>query len=763
MERRPYLQQILGTDKRNPTFTVFSEAKGKKLHVYYGAQLLEVVRADKDAPEFKLLVARLYNASINVTSLQKAFGIARKTMKRWGDTLKSGDAEKLLQALRGRGGHRKITPEIESYVRMRFPSVYGETCYEYSKRIRGELQRVFGQTISPETLRPLFKELKQQAEEPSEPKSADSDLPVRYLSAVSARAGTLKQENASDSDQASGEPAAAQTLELPSVTCQQADAIESNNRKESPVFTPQNSEAITLCHHVGVLIFSAVLLGVEESVEDGGWLLKQWLATILLGAVNIEQTKLLDFRDLAMLFGKTLASLRPQRLQLTRLASTETIHQLLRLNADQVDLGTCDDFYYDPHGKHYTGVQNVLKGWCAAIRGVGKTLYMDFIHTAGGHPVYVEHTDNYEDLRARFYQIAEQFRTVVGIAEERVLSFVLDRGIYSHDVFEQIIESESYHLITWQKGYKPVPWPERQITGSFLLQRQRNNSTDLRTYRFEYIDGPWPREERMRQLRVQATNPQGRTIQVGVLTDDSNREAEKIITLIFNRWIQENDFKYLESHFGINEITSYTSTAYHQLKGNLEERQMKSNEYKAFEQQRQAVRTQLKKLLLQEHQRPGTNAERQERIAELDRQHDQIEHQMDEAENEVSRLEYLIEQEHVRLDTRNKKLMDVLKLIGRNSFYKNIEPFKELYDNYRDDHALFRNLTHAHGVLIERADEVEVILYPTANYPPKVARIVNKFLEQLNASSPLVPDGSDRRLRFRLAEKTGIQLAIVQA
>jgi len=748
IEQRPYLQQILGTDKRNPVFTVFREAQGEQFHVYYGAQLLELVPADKNDAEFKLLLARLYNAGIQASVLHREFGIDRKTMKRWGDALKSGDAEKLLRALRGRGGHRKLTHEIQAYVRMRFPSIYGKTRYAYSKRMRQEIQQVFGESLSSETLRHLFKELKQVGQAPSEPNNLDAEAPEREI--------------AGDSDPTPAQPSMPPEPTCPPIPCQAPDAPQTDNRKESPV-SASTDGAATGCHHVGVLIFSAVLLRVAASLKEGGSLLKQWLSTILLGAVNIEQTKLLDFDALTLLLGETLASLRPQRVQLTQLASLENVHHLLRLNGESVALDTCDDFYYDPHGKSYTGIQKVLKGWCAAIRGVGKVLHMDFIHTAKGQPVYVEHADNYEDLRVRFYKTAEEFRTAVAIDEERVLTFVLDRGIYSHDVFGQIVESERYHLITWQKGYQAVPWSGQEIMGSFLLERPRNNSTDLRTYRFEYIDRAWPRDERMRQLRVEATNPQGRTVQLGVLTDDGDREAEQIITLIFNRWVQENDFKYLDTHFGINQITSYASTAYNRLQDHVEQRQMKSGEYKALEQSRQAVRTQLKRLLLEEHQHPGKNPKRQERIGELDRQDEEIQHQMGETEKEVSRLEFLIEQQYVRLDTRNKRLMDVLKLMARNAFYDAIEPFKELYDNYRDDHVLFRNLAHSHGVLIERGDEVDVVLHPTANYPPKVRRIVDAFLDQLNAAAPLMPDGSSRRLRFRLAKKTGIQLAIVDA
>jgi len=348
----------------------------------------------------------------------------------------------------------------------------------------------------------------------------------------------------------------------------------------------------------------------------------------------------------------------------------------------------------------------------------------------------------------------------VGMEPERVLSFVVDRAIYSHEVFEEIIQSPREHLITWQKGYRPVTWSEQRITGSFRLQRTRNHSTDLRTYEFAYIDGLWGRDPRMRQLRVQATNPQGRTIQVGVLTDDLDRPAPEILTLIFNRWIQENDFKYLDIHFGINEITSYASVAYRQLQDHLEQRQMKSGEYKALEQERRAVRGELKKLLLQEHQHPGKNRARPVRIADLDRRVVDMKKQMGETDSEMSRLDYLVENDYVRLNTQNKQLMDVLKLMARNAFYAALEPFQQSYDNYRDDHALFRNLTQAHGVLIERGDEVEVLLTPTANYAPKVRRIVSEYLEQINAARPSMPDGSGRRLRFRLAEEAHIQLAI---
>lgn len=64
------------------------------------------------------------------------------------------------------------------------------------------------------------------------------------------------------------------------------------------------------------------------------------------------------------------------------------------------------------------------------------------------------------------------------------------------------------------------------------------------------------RNPAMRQIIVRATNPEGRVVRLAGLTDDSERAAKEIVWLNFNRWIQENDFKYIDRHMGMKQITS---------------------------------------------------------------------------------------------------------------------------------------------------------------------------------------------------------------
>jgi hypothetical protein len=742
------LQPVLGTDKRNPIFSVCRQpGPPPSLHVYYGTELLEVVPEDRGLPAFKLLVGRLFNARVKGKVLRRCFGVDRKTMQRWGQALQSGNAEQLLRALAGRGGHRKLTPEIQSFVRVRFPEIYQQSRAGYSQRLRAEIQRVFRVKLSGECLRPLLKSLRAELWH-------EVNQPTRQSEAEN-------RETAGEGVLETSPSSPVPMLPVPLAVVAAAGSPP-GIRKESPVLPEvAPAGAVGFCHHLGVLLFSAVLLGVEKELAESGWLLKQWLATLFLGAINIEQTKLLDFEDLRRILGRTLRSRFPQRSQLTELAAGMTATRLLSFNAQLVGAAQQRDFYFDPHTKHYTGMQNVLKGWCARIRWADKVLHSDFFHTSAGQPVYLECADNYLDMRERFAALLPRFRQALGLPAEAVVTFIIDRGIFSHQVFSKALAAPDYHLITWEKNFQPGPWDPQKCSGQYALERTRNHAQDKRVYRFEYLDRDWAKNPQMRQLVVRATNPQGGPIQVAILTDDRQRPAPQILYLMFNRWTQENDFKYLDEHWGINQITSYASVAYERLKDQVEQKQIKSGEYKALAQKTAQLKNQLSKLLLSQHQHPRKSAKRTQRIAGLTQDLHEAQQAQAKTHKEVSRLEVLIQQQTVRLDTRNKRLLDSLRLIARNVFYQALQPFKTAYNNYRDDHELFRNLTQADGVLVESPDRVEAYLLPTVNYPPSIEKIVIGLLAEFNAKDPKIPDGSGRHLRLHLGQKTGLQIAIV--
>ncbi|MCP4599578.1 MAG: hypothetical protein GY847_03395 [Proteobacteria bacterium] len=738
MQEHP-LQQILGTDKRNPNFTIYRCAEDQSLHVYYGAELFEKVPDQREDPQYKLLVARLLSAQINATRLKECFDVDFKTMRRWAHALKRGDPENLVRVLNGRSARRKCTVEIQAFATMRFRQIYPGNRASYSHQIRQEILEVFGESLCAETLRPLFTNERKCAEPNGESsgESTASGEPLPY------------------EDPVPEAPFCETSEELP--TREGAEEL-SRDRKNSPQSEGSN-RCVRFVHHLGVLLFSPILLRVASLSEEAGGFLKQWLAAVLLGAVNIEQTKLLDFDALGGLLGQTRRSLQPQRMALRKVAEAGVATALYRVNGSEVNLSDCSDFYYDPHTKQYTGDLKILKGWCGNRHFADKALHMDFIHTAQGHPVYVSYEDNYEDLRGRFKSVIQSLRVELDIPQDKPLRFVFDRGIYSQAVFEDLCVNGTVKIITWAKNYKAGSWGNPDQIQTFIMQRVRNRAEDVQLYRFEYQEERWEKNNKLRLLRVRATNPKNRTIELGVLTHELERRAEEILRLIFRRWVQENDFKYLEKHYGINQITSYASISYTQLQNELNDRQVQSGEHKARIKERSVVRAELKGKLLSEHRHPGKSSKRTQRIEALTKKEKELSDQIEQSEQTESRLEKLITEKYRRLDNSSKEVMDALKLIARNGFYKLLEPFKQAYNNYRDDHVIFRNLTRAHGLLIEEGNEVHAVVYPTAHYAPALKKTVEGLLEQINASEPLMADGSGRKLSFTLGDRMGIELA----
>lgn len=732
-----YLQQILGTDKRNPAITICKNARTGLLHVFFGGELMEKLPDDRNDPQYKLLLARLFNAGVNAVKLSEVFGPTDKTMRNWGRALKSGDPEKIVRVLAGRGAHRKLTPEIAGFVRNRFPAVYRENPSSYSKQIRAEINDIYGEQLCAETLRPLFREMKAGMTAGGKGRQTDCECEPS-AETLGDHEKSLLQASGPHTGPGSG----------------------NGDRNRSTVLATPETGTTHFVHHLGVLLFADALLKAGGFCKESGWLAKQWLAMLLLGSVNIEQSKLLDFNGLDLMLGQTLRSRHPQRQRLVAMACSMADGELLRLNAAMAGVKDCSDFYYDPHGKQCTTRNlRMLKGWCAGKRFADKVLHMDFIHAATGHPAYIGYGDNYDDLRVRFGKTVKDMRETLGLGEQKTLTFVLDRGIYSKEVFKVISGAGNLHIITWEKNYKRGEWREDDVAGAFVIERCRNCREDVRKYAFRYIDLPWDKDPCMRLLRVQATNPNGNTIEIGILSDDRRRAPEQIIGLIFNRWLQENDFKYLDNHFGINQITSYASVSYRELERQVEDRQVKSGEYKALEKERQKVRSGLRGLLLQEHRSPGKSTLRRRNIEELDRQDRELSAKMKEAGKEVSRLQCLIEGEYYRLDVSSKRVMDALKLMARNAFYIALRPFRQKYNNYRDDHGIFRNLTRAHGILVEGQTHCIACLYPTAGHPPAMRKIIKAVLDDLNARGLEMPDGSGRKIIFKLGDKSGIVIA----
>ena len=806
-------QLILGNDKRNPVFAVYEDDSGERLLVFYGFEIIEILNNDREDPACKLLIGRLYNCGVKLRVLCESFAVDPKTVRRWAKVMLAGDPVELIRVLEGRRARRKRTAAVDEFARLRWPELVAEGSYGAVGRLRQEIQSVFKVEISRSGLQSLIGELKAGAcpsEVPSK-MAAQENSPLAPNSAEldNAPLGPEMEKReigvhclVKDFADSVPDPTLNKDLNDPALR-----PLPANIAHSTPFFPKDPSGANYWCDHAGVLIFATALAVVSKVSGTSQSILAQWLSALLLGAQNIEQTKFLNWEDLKLILGEVVRFPTPQRNQLKLLcAEAAVVEGLLQFNQENLGQAVGSDFYFDPHTKHYTGEQNVLKGWCPKIRFADKAMHSDFIHTAQGAPIYFETTDNFSDLRQRFFGVIERARKALQWPRERVLTFILDRGVFGAEFFKKVIEDPYLHLITWQKGFVAQEWEPQKVMGKTTITRFRNSSRDMRCYQFEYFEQPWEQNSKLRQIVVQATDYKGRKIQVAILTDDLKRAASEIIRLMFQRWLQENDFKYLDKHLGINQITSYRSIKYAKLKGQVEDREVKSVERKALDKSLKKTTEQLKRDLLAEEQAlqahhrrahkhkelddllakessqdtPPQKAlsqrvaalkaadqryeksrlERRKSIEERNKRIEEIQAKIRETQAKESRLDAMIQAQMVKMDSQCKRLMDVLRITARNLFYQALQPFKKAYDNYRDDHDHFRNLTQSPGVLEVSPEQILIHLLPRTNYGTELRKVVSQTLEGINTKGLEHPCLPGRKLKFRLAHRSEMELKL---
>lgn len=122
----------------------------------------------------------------------------------------------------------------------------------------------------------------------------------------------------------------------------------------------------------------------------------------------------------------------------------------------------------------------------------------------------------------------------------------------------------------------------------------------------------------------------------------------------------------------------------------------------------------------------------------------------DNTTKEVSKIDDLIEQGYQKLDTDTKSFMDAIKVLARNIFYISFQSFKEKYDNYRDDHVLFRHWTRSSGYIQPIENAIRIWLTPQMEYQPKMKKIITQVMEDIKETKPEITDGSGRKIELHL-------------
>jgi len=770
------LQPLLGLDKSSPLLEVLIDPKyPDEALVHFGTRLLETVRLGRDSVEAKLLAGRLYNAGFKRKTLADEFPWDIKTIRAYGDALKSGSAEALSRALAGQGAPRKVDGDVNLFIRATYREVHAEMGCHSNAHIQKELKIKKDVSLSRESIRQIIND------------EAEKISTVR-----------LVENESEEPDEQDGKPVISDCCGeniCNTETSSGSDSLE--NCKHSPSNDSSEEDltysSIQLLHHGGLFLVRAFIDRVTNDLPDSMVdLFRQWTAAVLCGCVNIEQMGALNYPSLEIIIGPQLNSRSAQREALLQCASAELIADLRQCNLEFLDIPlSCPAFLYDPHGIEYTGQLKLLKGWLGGSHRIGKASYQDFIHTLDGRPMVAFLDDNRSSLLKRLPENVCELRSLLGLPENAPITLIVDRAVYSLSDLIEYRDKYHIYIITWEKNCTRPPWapPDKEKVQYLYIPKPRNNSKDVIMYKAEFYSQPWGRDNSVIQYTLRLHKGDAEPITLSILStcpEDLTLKTTAQLKAILTRWVQENNIGYLITHNGINEITSYQSYTYEQAAARLDlddytidnpdlrklssqklklstkealltvklkdrkqyydnDQKEKSQELSEVEQQLTQASSQLGKELRKrraslKRSLKSLPERRQKAIDKLSTEIEvlnndiaTIDERTKETPREVQRLEYIISNEYDRLNFAPKALMDAIRILAHNIHRQLHREFRPIYNNYRDDHRILRELIQAPAFLEETPQQYNITIIPSRIY----GKAVDAILEMIDHLSEI--------------------------
>ena len=319
----------------------------------------------------------------------------------------------------------------------------------------------------------------------------------------------------------------------------------------------------TAVPRAGVLLALPVLVtsGVFEcaqkiygSLGPAFYGLRTSLLTLLLMALwrikRPEGLKEYSPQDLGRVLGLDRApEVKTLRRKLARLAAAGRAAQFGQALAQQrVALrGEVLGFLYaDGHVRVYHGQHPLPKAHVTRMR-ISLPATSDYwVNDSAGDPLLVLTAQANAGLVKMLPGILAQVRALVG---KRRPTVVFDRGGYSPKLFQQIIAAD-FDLLTYRKGRYP-----RIPRKRFHLCRSRR---DGKTISYVLAD----QEVRLLggKLRLrQVTRLMENGHQTPILTSRRGLPAAQVAYRMFDRWRQENFFKYLREEYALDALVEYAT------------------------------------------------------------------------------------------------------------------------------------------------------------------------------------------------------------
>jgi transposase len=451
----------------------------------------------------------------------------------------------------------------------------------------------------------------------------------------------------------------------------------------------------------------------------------------LLGLDRVCEVKTLR-RKLDCLAAKTKAVIFGQEQAKTRLKKRE---------------GALGFLYVDGHVRVYNGKRKLSKAYVTKKRLAMPATTDYWINDQEGEPIFVITAPANEGLVKMLPPILKEVKALIG--EERRLTIVFDRGGWSPKLFLKLVK-QGIDLLTYRKG-KTEQIPEEHF---YLMAEEiegKNVEYKLHDRSVAFLKGKlWLRQ-------VSRLNPSGH--QTHIVTSRQDLSAVTISYRMFERWRQENFFKYMSEEFALDALVDY----------DVEEddltRLVPNPKRKEITRERKKIKAEIKELECQYARKALKNEEAKRRTmrgfkianSEIGRNIEMLQQRELELKALYKQtpakvpLKSTLDNETIyRLKREKKHLTDVIKMVAYQAETDLLALIRSDYARADDEgRTLIQSALMGSGDLKVNDNELCVTLNPLSS--PHRSKTIRALCAKLNTISTNFP-GSKLRLVYDVKE-----------
>jgi len=472
------------------------------------------------------------------------------------------------------------------------------------------------------------------------------------------------------------------------------------------------------------------------------------VAVLLMALLRIKRPEALKEHlpeDLGRLLGLDRApEVKTLRRKLTRLASLGRGTAFGRALAERrvASRGAALGFLYvDGHVRVYHGQHTLPKTHVARMRLALPATSDYWLNDARGDPLFVITAEANAGMVKMLPVVLQQARDLLG---DRRITIVFDRGGWSPKLFATLIQ-KGFDILTYRKG------PSRRVSRRHFHRRRaviegKRVSYALADQRIRLLGG----KLRLRQV----TRLTDDSHQTPIITSRTDLTALEVAFRMFERWRQENFFKYLREEYALDALVDY------QLEPDDPTREVPNPARKKLDDQLSEARVELNRVRTKYGLAAFANSEAVRRTMRgFKHVHSKLGESIWAAMMRVTTLEtrrarmplrvpvqQVVDGKVVKLATERKHLTNLFKMVA---YQAESDLFRLLAPHYKraeqEGRTLLQSALNGGATINATADELCVTLAPLSS--AHRTKAIAEVCEALNQCGTAFP-GTRLRLRY---------------